>query len=574
MAIKKIEVSGKKDTSINLTQRNEKIINSYKCVETGNLGIFKVIDSRGGYLVRLDYGRILKLDKKTNTFKLKQDKTIKHVSTESEAKRLKREAEEIRYKRKKGECLDSKDNIAKSIKITMETVISDFKTSTRYAELSDSYKDHYDNYLRHIGSYFKDFEPSKITTLDIENYFSYQRTRGNLASSRKKDGTVNKKMISPYNEEGISVNTLRKHKTALKTLWEFMLDSKAYGVQSNVVEAAKMPKETMLIDGKQVKVACIKYKPRSLSLDELNYTLNDALQNEYDRSIAVMIALAGIGGLRHSEVVGLKIGRFKHDNLMCLSDDAFDYSGFDRDYYEQHKELMFIDEAVMRIRNKSTLKLPKKERIRVAAIPKCLEEVIDYAMEQRKEILSVTNRELLSSDQVYLPLVNIIRGVELNSEKLGRKWVNYQTRRNKRMAEKGLKPIPFVRYHDLRHTHSNLLKKDVPTWEISFNMGHKIAGGNTTENEYLNDRQPFREHIIKFFDSNIKIDWSKALRHHINKENCLLHINNSGHLVIKDENKEKVLKLKNRLILTEDEISEMLYLENHELIHKEEGVEQ
>ncbi|MBD5508859.1 MAG: hypothetical protein HDR05_12650 [Lachnospiraceae bacterium] len=562
MAIKEIGVSGKRDTSIVLENASIKIINTYQCVETGNQGIFKVVDNRGGYIVRLDYGRILKLDKGTNTFKLKQDKTIRHVDTEREAKQLRREAEEIRIKRKKGELLDSSNS--KIIKITMEKVISDFKKSTRYNELGDSYKDHYDNYLRHILSYFKDFEPSKVTTIDIENYFNYQRTRGNLSTAKKKDGTVNKKMVSKYNEKGISVNTLRKHKTALKTLWEYMIDSKCYGVTINVVNTARMPRETVLIDGKEVKVAVVKYKPRSLTLEELNYTLNDAIQNEYDRSIAAMIALGSIGGLRCSEVVGLKIGKFKHNELMEISDGSFDYSGYDRQYYEEHEELMLIDEAVMRIQGKNVLKLPKCERIRIAAIPNSLHNIIDYAMEQREEILNLVNREISSSEQLYLPLINIIKQRELNSAKLGRKWSEYQERRNKRMEKAGLKPIPIIRFHDLRHTHSNLLRIEVPSWERSFNMGHTVpdAMNTTTDKDYLNDRQPYRQHIINYFDNNIKIDWSKAQRKHVNDKDCLLHVNNSGHLVIKDEHKERVKQLRKRLVLSENEMVEMMYSDN------------
>lgn len=562
MAIETIGVSKIMDTPINENDNNIKMINGYKCIETGTQGIFKVIGNRSGYIVRLDYGRTLKLDKKTNKFRLKQDKTIKHVETEREAKNLKRQADEIREKRRKGESV-SKQEIIKKEKVTMEDVINDFKESTRYKELGDSYKDHYDNYLNHILDYFKDFEPSKITSIDIENYYEYQRTRGNLTSSRKKDGTVNKKMISRSNEEGISINTLRKHKTAMKCLWEYMIDSQRYDVNNNVVIIAKIPKETIIIAGKETKVSCIKYYPRSLTLDELNYTLNDAIQNEYDRSIVVMIALGSIGGLRRSEVSALRVGKFDHGSLMKVSDDAFEYAGLDKQFYELHDELMLIDEARMRIRNKNVIKLPKGEKIRATAVPNCLKAIVEYAMEQRKEILSIYKKEITSDEQLYLPLVNIIDNRELNSDKMSKKWQEYQERRNKRMIQANLEPIPIVRFHDLRHTHSNILKITVPAWEISCNMGHLIPDSNTTKKVYWNDRQPYREHIIKFFDNNIKIDWDKAIKKSVNRDKSLLHINGSGHFVISNENKEKLKKLKKKLILTEDEIVEMLFREEN-----------
>lgn len=552
------ETSDKKDVS-NSFGEEIKRTGPYEYVDTNNEGIKRVVSKQGGYLVFLDYGRRLKEDKKTGLKVMKQDKTCKRVDTEGEAKKLRREAEEIR---------EGKDPAThKKKKVTMEDVIADFKLNERYLEFGESYQEHYDNYMKHMLDYFKDFEPSKITAIDIENYYHYQRTRGNLLLAKNKDGTVSKKMISKSNPEGISINTLGKHKTAMKNIWEFMIDSKKYGVTENVVLIARMPKETITVNGKLVKVSKVQPKKSSYTIDQLNYMLNDALQNEFDRSIVLMIALAAIGGLRHSEVIGLSLGKFKHDELMSISDESFEYGGFDKQFYIEHDELMLIDEAVMCIRAKEVRKLPKGERIRIAAIPNVLREIVEYAMEQRQEILDTTGRKLNSQEQLYLPLVNILENRELKSQKMGRKWTNYQKRRTKRMEKAGLKPIPEIRYHDLRHTHGNLLKIDVPAWEISCNMGHLIPDANTTQKVYWNDRQPYRQHIIDYFDNNIKIDWDKAIRKKINDDDVLLHVNGSGHLVIKDENKEKVKNLRKRLVLSEDEIAEMLYLDEHAVLN-------
>ena len=162
MAIKEYNIS--KNPEAETTYKEIKNINGYKCIETGNEGIFKIVDGKGGYLVRLDYGREMRMDKKTNTYKLKQVKTNKRVNTEREAKQLKREAEEIRLRRKNGETIP----VIK--KVTMKEVVEEFKQSKRYKELGDSYKDHYDNYMRHMLDYFGDFEPSKITTINIIVY--------------------------------------------------------------------------------------------------------------------------------------------------------------------------------------------------------------------------------------------------------------------------------------------------------------------------------------------------------------------------------------------------------------------
>lgn len=558
MAIKEYNIS--KNPEAETTNKEIKNINGYKCIETGNEGIFKIVDGKGGYLVRLDYGREMRMDKKTNTYKLKQVKTNKRVNTEREAKQLKREAEEIRLRRKNGETIP----VIK--KVTMKEVVEEFKQSKRYKELGDSYKDHYDNYMRHMLDYFGDFEPSKITTINIEDYYAYQRKRGNRMPIRNKDGSVSKKIISKTNPKGISINTLHKHKTALKGFWEYMIDCKKYGVTENVVLAARVPKEIVIVDGKETKLSKIPYVARSLTLEEYNFTLNDAIQHEYDRSIAVMIALAGIAGLRRSEVGALKLGKFFHNDLMNVTEGAFSYGNFDMEYYIDHDEFMLVDEANMRIRNKDTIKLPKGEKVRIVAIPECLRKVVEYGLEQRKELLDIIGKKIDSNEQVYLPLVNILQSRVVNTDKLTRKWMQYQERRNKRMAKVGMEPIPCVRLHDLRHTHGNLLKISVPAWEISCNMGHLIPDANTTKKIYWNDRQPYRKDIIDFWDENIKIDWSKALNEHVNCEDSLLHVNGSGHVVIKNEYKERVKQLRKRLVLSEDEITELLYLQEHDLL--------
>ena len=99
------------------------------------------------------------------------------------------------------------------------------------------------------------------------------------------------------------------------------------------------------------------------------------------------------------------------------------------------------------------------------------------------------------------------------------------------MQEAGLVPIPEIRFHDLRHSHSNLLKIAVPSWQISCNMGHKLSKEDDciTKSIYWNDRQPYRKHIIDYFDEIITLDWDKAMRKDINEK---LTINSSGHLVV------------------------------------------
>ena len=116
-----------------------------------------------------------------------------------------------------------------------------------------------------------------------------------------------------------------------------------------------------------------------------------------------------------------------------------------------------------------------------------------------------------------------------------------QIRRNKRMIDQGLEPIDLIRLHDLRHTHSILAKRVVPTWHISDNMGHKLPEvlNNTTTKFYWLDRHPDRDNIIKFFDEIININWDEAMNIPINRDNGKISINGSGHLVISKEETER-----------------------------------
>lgn len=371
MALVRIGVSSE-DTP--LKKRDDIVtINGYKCYETEHIGIFEIINKKG-YLVRLDYGRVLKFDKKTSKYKIKQEKTNKKVDTLEEALKLRADAVLIRERRKNGE--DVMIDADKSIHaITMTDAINDFKESIRYKELSDSYKNFVNNYSKHILDYFADFEPSKITSIDVEKYFLYQREFGKSKSSKSNGGTKNKKVEKLNKPNGISINTIYKHKSVMKMIWEFMIEAKKYGVTVNIIPDSKVPREIVYVDGKAVSMGHVKYNARSLTLEELNYTINDALQNECDRNLALMIALAAIGGLRRSEVTALKVGRVLHNELMDVSEETFEYGGYDMEYYKQHHELMFIDEAIIRIGKKEVLKLPKNNKVRAVAVPNCLKEM-------------------------------------------------------------------------------------------------------------------------------------------------------------------------------------------------------
>lgn len=530
---------------------NKAMYDEVELVETGIYRVKK--DNKTFWVACLDRGWKLKPDKKTGMMIPKQDKTEKKCLTLKQARQARREAEEERERFKKEAKTGGAEEKVREKGATFKEGAEDFMKSLRFQEESTSYQLHMKNHFNHMWEYFKGKKVKEITTIDIEGYFMYQKEKGNLPSAKKnRDGTVNKK-------EGISVNTISKHKTTLKKMWEFMEDSECYGVSKKIVERALLPKVTMIVDGKNLTCSKVPYHARTLTMEEFNYTLNDAIQNEFDRSIAVMIALAGIGGLRSSEVVGLTMGKYSHD-MISIAPEIYDISGYDPEYYKNHPELMMIDTAVVKLGGEKVTQLPKGQKIRVAGIPEPLREVIDYAMEQRKEIRDIMGKEITENEQVYLPLVNIYREEELNCEKLPTKWKEYQNRRNKRMRKQGLEEIPIIRFHDLRHTESNSMKMSVPPYEISLNMGHDLPPEikNVTSMVYWNDSRPYRENIIRFFNENVKIDWDKAMRRKINEEGCRAYINGSGHLIVKDEEVERRKKQRKRFVFKEQDYINML----------------
>ena len=551
--------NSKKNGAVDLTMKPRKV-GSYTCVPTKTTGVFKVVEEgKSGYVAVLDYGKRYIIDQKTGKRELKPYRTRKHAQSFEEAVQLRAEADRERYNKKRGIVSDVIHHNKCNPKFS--DLIEDFKRSQRYLELALSNRVHYDNYMKHMIDYFGDTEPKNITVVDIENYFIYQRDRGNLASAkRNKDGSISKK-------EGISINTLAKHKSALKRIFQFAVDMKenrVYGLTENIVSRARIPKATIEVGGMQVVVSKIPFNARPLTMEELNYTLNDAIENEFDRSIALSIALASIGSLRHSEVVGLQVGGVAHNKeLFSVPDGIFDYGNFDKEYYFSQGNLMMIWRAIMRYGGEDYLKLPKEERVRICGMPECLQKIILFALEQRKEVYDVIGKKITGDEPLYLPLYQSISGKTFSSQKLSRRFNEYQDRRTKRMLTLGLEPIPHIRFQDLRHTHATLIQYDCAYNICSYNMGHSIPGEmmeipNTTTKVYKHDRQPRRGDIIRFFDENIKIDWSKAMNKHINSTDSRARIDGSGHIIVGEHEKARIRELKKKCILSEDEYIELI----------------
>ena len=242
---------------------------------------------------------------------------------------------------------------------------------------------------------------------------------------------------------------------------------------------------------------------------------------------------------------------------MCVHDDIFRLTDYDKILYSENSDVMMIDTAVNYVKGNYISKLPKCDVVRVSAIPMELRNIAEYYMEQRKEVYDIIGKEIVGTEQLYIPLVNLIKGTVPVSNRITRKWTEYQKRRNKRMIEQGLQPIPEVRLHDLRHTHANILKENVPASQISYNMGHCMPESNTTKRVYWNDREMKRDNILNYLNDSIKIDWSKAMRKNINDSDKIT-LNGSGHLVVAQDEIEKVRKFRKKYIYSEEEIVKLM----------------
>ena len=164
MEIKKRNIAG--NTGEEKKEEKQLVrVGNYECEKTKYNGIFKITEGNERYLVRCNYGKIEKIDKKTGVMKEVNEVTLKVVNTMSEARALMAEVEKIRNHRKNGIILPKR--VVKQ-KITLNDVVEDFKKDVMYTDLSENYKMHYDNYFKHFCDFLGYKEPGKIKISDID----------------------------------------------------------------------------------------------------------------------------------------------------------------------------------------------------------------------------------------------------------------------------------------------------------------------------------------------------------------------------------------------------------------------
>ncbi|MDF2473371.1 MAG: xerC3 [Anaerocolumna sp.] len=415
--------------------------------ETGRAGIKHRI-SDGKYIVSLDLGRQMRVDRKTGERKLKQVKTTKVVNTLKEAKALLGENNKEKWYNKITNTTG---------KTFIENVIKDYDEKY-FDSWSESYKQQKKTQEKHFINYFKDVDLKKVDTNDIEDYFFYCRE-----------------------ENGLSNNTINKHKCHLQDIWKFMKKGKTkYGIRENVV-----------IDADYGKIE--KYKPTALSIIQLNTLIEQCLL-EQDKSVLLMVGLPALAGLRRSELCGLKYKDIDFEN-----------------------KSIFVGNARVQVNTGYVEKLPKGEKTRNTCICLPLEKCIKLAMEEQDEWLQ--NRKLTMEDYVYKTRTNILNNYLPHPGKISRRFNELQVRINKRLTKEGKDNVPKIRLHDLRHSFISILINggEVNPYQISAAAGHVIETvipDNTTTRRYWHD-QGDRQQIIEYLDKNITVDFTN----YINKKN-------------------------------------------------------
>ena len=416
--------------------------------ETGYPGIKQRI-SDNMYIVTIDLGRQLRLNKKTGLMEMKQAKTTKHVTTLKEAKALLGKNNKEKKERKVTEVAE---------KVPFIRALAEY--TAHYKEnWSDSYMMQKQSQAKRMQTYFGNRDVKSIDTLDIEEFFKWCRSP------------------QPGFPQPLSNNSIQKIRTHLYDLWKYMKkNQKKYGIRENVVLDAEVG---------DIK----KFEATILNAEQVNYMIQYAINNEKDYSTLALIGLPLLSGLRRGELCGVK-----WKNL------------------DFEKRLIDVEYQRCQISTGSLEKVPKggkddgnsreERKQRYAALPDSLAILLGYIKDQQAVYL---RRKVTPEDYIYMTKVNLVNGYLPHPGKLSRKFSEFQNRMNKVREKAGLEPIPQVRLHDLRHTFISLcLNGGVNQFQVSANCGHTFSGkGNSiTVSVYWHDDNN-REDIITFIDKMI-----------------------------------------------------------------------
>ena len=419
--------------------------------ETGYPGIKQRI-SDNMYIVTIDLGRQLRLNKKTGLMEMKQAKTTKHVTTLKEAKALLGKNNKEKKERKVTEVAE---------KVPFIRALAEY--TAHYKEnWSDSYMMQKQSQAKRMQTYFGNRDVQSIDTLDIEEFFKWCRSP------------------QPGFPQPLSNNSVQKIRTHLKDFWRYMKKNQnRYGITENVVLDA---------DYGEVQV----FKGNILNAEQVNYMLQFAINYEADYSVWSMIGFTVLTGMRRGELCGIKWRNIDFENRLI-----------DVEYQRCQISTGSIEKVPKKGNDDGHTREERKQRY--AALPDILVQMLEHIKAQQEEYLQ---RSVKPDDYIYMTKENLVRGYLPHPGKVSRRFSEFLNRVNKARGKDGLEPLPYVRLHDMRHTFISLcLNGGVNRFQVSANCGHTYSGedNNTTVSTYWHD-DGNRSEIIGLINQIIQVN--------------------------------------------------------------------
>lgn len=388
--------------------------------------------SDGKYIVTIDLGRQMKLNKKTGEMEMRQCKTTKIVPTLKEAKALTGKNNAVKRRKKVSRVAG---------KVLFSDAIDDF-LAFYDDDWGNSHRERQASYARRCKAYLGKMDVRDIDTRTIEEFFKW---------CKEDHSEVGYGPIIP--------KTIQKIKSMLSKMWRFMKKSQhKYGVTENVVMDAEYGK----VDA---------YEAAVITPKEYSELLEFALKNELDYSNIALVALLGMAGLRRGEVCGLQWKDILWDKKLI-------------DVRQQRAQRNVGWEITCPKNGDPDGKTRAERRQRYAALPDKLAAVLRLVAKQQ-EIYQ--GHKIKPDEYVYRQKVDIVNNVLCNPRVCDRRFNELQTRYNKIREKQEKEPLPHLRNHDLRHTLISMcINNGVDRLQVSCSVGHRPEG-NTTITTYWHD---------------------------------------------------------------------------------------
>ena len=381
----------------------------------------KVGENKYRIFVELGYNEKGRRIRRTKTVIAKSERALKKAMTEFEIE-VRKNAEELNTEN-----------------ITFKTFAERFIEMHVIPNLSIRTRDTYTNYLRNgIIDFFGDMKMNQIKAYHVVKFFKREKEEGRRGLTGK--------------------YTLLKSIFSKAVNWEI--------ITQNPMDKVEPPE-------KNTRYRKIKfYTPEQLK--QLFHVLDN--ERVYPKH-RIIIKLAVLGGLRRSELLGLRIESFDFEKQGVLVDKQL--------HYDKNTKKFLLGPT-------------KTKKPRFVHLPgKFMDEIKDYIFEQKKLKLRMGNLWQPITDENGEP-INLIftkeNGKPTHINSICNEWRKIIKRYN----------LPKLNFHGLRHSHASyLILNGANLKTIQEQLGHEDM--QETINTYSHITEEFKREEIKVFDK--LIDW-------------------------------------------------------------------